>query len=197
VIDGKLNSLVPSIAAQVTAAQPPDWLATITTIAAAFGLNIAIPGGAMGIVAVKILGAWLRHRLAMRHAQRNAPGYTPAAEVGPVPFDRDPFDNGARGNVSAETKAATASRSTTIKFEPPSTEIETRTEIVNVPTVNMEAEALHEALVREARTFPSHAPIVKRVRSVAEQLLQGRRVTDSGRTSGNKEGSRVGWSDQG
>jgi hypothetical protein len=84
----------------------------------------------------------------------------------------------------------------TVSAETPKPIIETRTEIVNVPTINLEAEALHEALTREIKTFPTHAQIVKRIRSSAEQLLAGRRVTDSGRGPESNKGNHVGWSDE-
>lgn len=81
------------------------------------------------------------------------------------------------------------------RIEPPRPQVETRTEVVHVPTVNLEAQALHEALAREVKTFPQHAPVVKRIRSVCEQILQGSRVADSGRGQSDSKGSHVGWSD--
>jgi hypothetical protein len=182
-ITKKVEQMLPVAVSNFEREQPTDWLGTLTTFAAAFGLNIAIPGGAIGVIGLKLVGAWLKHRLAMRHAQRNAP----AAEVSQPPFDS--------GRVSAETQRPPVTRQTTIKFEPPTREIETRNEIVHVPTVNLKAEALEEALMREVKAFPQHSPIVKRVRSCADQLLAGRNVSDSGRGTEPQKGSHVGWTD--
>lgn len=183
-----IQQTIPSAISAHDQSKPVDWLGWLTTAAAALGLNVAIPGGALGLVAVKLVGSFLRHRLAMRQTQRSGS----AAEVGQAPFDRAgvPPSGGSASRPHAEpTKVGTPTPP--VSAEPI---IETRTEIVHVPTVNLEAEALKEALTREIKLFPSHSQVVKRIRSVADQLLAGRRVTDNGRAIDGK-GNHVGWSD--
>lgn len=65
-------------------------------------------------------------------------------------------------------------------------------EYVRIPTVDRRAEALEEALAREARTLPRHAPIVERIRKTAEALAHGEAVHDK---SAPPTGHGLGWSD--
>jgi len=162
-----IQETIPAAISAHDEAKPVDWLGSLVTVAAALGLDVAIPGGALGLVGLKLLGSFFRYRQATRRS--------PAAEVGPVPFERP----AAKAAITDHHAPRTA-----------------QPEIVHVPTINLEAEALHEALTREIKAFPTHAPVIKRIRSVAEQLLAGRRVTDGGRGGENNKGNRVGWSDE-
>ena len=75
-------------------------------------------------------------------------------------------------------------------------------EIVHVPTINHEANALHDALQREAKRFPTHAPIIKRILKTAGTIRHGDEMQNSGRAAVNDPNQQrqqqfgLGWQDQ-
>ncbi len=158
---------------------------SVTKIAAAFGLQLAIPGGVVGFAAFKMLGLWWRHRQRRHEVDAQVQMSKPAG--GPDA----PFDQPTTPSVSAETPAAPNVDSAYA----PETVTRTRHEMTRVPTINREAEALNEALMREAKAFPKHAAVVQRVRSVAKQLLHGTGMRDAGRGSSDEQKFGVGWTD--
>lgn len=177
-----------AIAESVGAAKAGElsWLETLTQIATALGLPIAIPGGIFGFVGFKVLGLWWRHRQRKQEIDAQVEMSKPAG--GPVgPFDRAP--------EAAAVKKNTASGVAGPPYQQPETITRTRHEFTRVPTVNREAEALHEAMSREVKTFPVHMPIVERLRSVAHQILHGEGVREAGRGDADEQKYGVGWND--
>jgi hypothetical protein len=65
----------------------------------------------------------------------------------------------------------------------------TETRYVTVPTTNEEAEALKEAMRREAELNPQVAPYLSRIENVAGQILDGRKA--AGRKTAGEP--RPGW----
>ena len=169
-----------------TTATETNWLEAIKQIAEYFGLSIAVPGGVFGVVGFKVLQLWLRHRI------KPARGPTD-------PFEADDrqMDHGGRQKTvdSQKSHAQVSNSSSDPGPAKPETVTRTTHEIVRVPTTNREAEAINEAMAREAKAFPQHAPIISRLRSVASQILHGDGVKSAGRGETEEKRFGVGWSD--
>lgn len=73
----------------------------------------------------------------------------------------------------------------------------TRTQVrtVRVPVTDTRANALEEALAREVATWPNHEPIVRRIRSAAEQIHHGQKMQAAGRGRDESQAIGLGWSD--
>lgn len=173
-VDNRVTNVVGEAASKLS------WVEAAGKIAADFGLATLIPGGGFALIGLKLAGLVLAHR----RERKSKPAGGPDA----------PFSNGAAAPTPPpppRPDPPAMPNATVTQTPAPRTE----TEFVRVPTVNREAEALQEAMRREVRQFPAHAPIVERLKSSAKQLNHGRDVTDSGRGDPSQPRPAVGWSD--
>ncbi len=154
-----------------------SWVEAATRISAAYGLNLAVPGGAFGMIGLSALKAyWNRRRrrdLDPEEEPRRRPfdDWHPASDPPPPPAPPPPPPRETPSAVSAEPAVRT----------------------VRVPVVDQEAEAMKEAMRREQERFPQHSPIIKRLRSVTEQITAGKRA--AGEVPAEKP-LTVGWTDE-
>lgn len=174
-VDDRVTTVVGDAASKLS------WVEAAGRIATDFGLSTLIPGGGFALIGLKLAGLVLSHRRKTRTKPAGGP--------------EDPFDSPGPVAPPPPSPPPTLPNATVSQSPPITPAPNPDPEIIRVPTVNREAEALKEAMNREVRSFPSHAAIIERLRSSAKQLNHGRDVNESGRGDASQPRPAVGWSD--